>query len=351
MMPATADITERLVMTSRDLMHKGKRFESAQVDGELQMHFLPSGDRFRICTNSVALLDLAASLWEKDSNCNVNSSEPFFRLQVRDTPTSRLTPETDEEWHVHLPRVDLRLGDHLAAHLDFQTASVEGRVSARLLRDQPSLVARLLLEAPAAQFLSSRGWQVLHAAAIAGPKGAVVVRGGNGAGKSTLAAAAWQSGLILLGDESVLASKKDGSQISVTVHELVLRPDSAHLLGLHAQTIRTWNGSEEKRRVPMTPPLTPAQRQAEHLATVLLGDRNTGDRAFLLPLEAEEFRKRFQEGRIPQEDWFGNTDELAGNWARKPAYLLEGHSDLSGAAQLIASLVGVGGTRNERSPP
>ncbi len=62
-------------------------------------------------------------------------------------------------------------------------------------------VCRFLRMAPLAALLLQRGFTVFHAAAVAGPDGAVLIAGDSGAGKSTLLAALLQRGWQMLADD------------------------------------------------------------------------------------------------------------------------------------------------------
>lgn len=71
----------------------------------------------------------------------------------------------------------------------------------------------------------------IHAAAVAGPSGCVVLPGPSGAGKSTLAAAALQSGLTLLSDEAACFTAPTGTVLP-HARPLKLSLPSRHLLGV-----------------------------------------------------------------------------------------------------------------------
>src|SRR6185436_13113490 len=91
----------------------------------------------------------------------------------------------------------------LALSIDVSSAAVRARVSEALL-EAGGVGPRTVLESSTAPLFARRTFQVLHAGAVTGPAGAVVLRGPSGAGKSTLAAACQRAGLAVLGDESLL---------------------------------------------------------------------------------------------------------------------------------------------------
>jgi hypothetical protein len=199
-----------------------------------------------------------------------------------------------------------------------------------------SFLARTLLEAPAAVLLGRRGWQVLHAGAVVGPRGAAVLRGPSGAGKSTLVAAAHRAGLGVLGDESLFVSRRDPDALAASVRDLALREDSARLLGIFGSTEPAYTGREVKRRVALFDGSGPGDRRARRAATVLLGPREPGP-ARLAPLAGAAFFDAFRAGGIPQEQP-GNPDEVARAW-QSGGWLLSGAADLDGAVQLVKRFV------------
>ena len=192
------------------------------------------------------------------------------------------------------------------------------------------------VEAPAAVLLGRRGWQVLHAGAVVGPRGAVVVRGPSGAGKSTLVAAAHRAGLGVLGDESLFVSRDDPDSLSASVRDLALREDSARLLGIFDATEPAFTGREKKRRIDLFGGSAPPNRRASRAATVLLGPRKPGP-ARLAPLKGVAFLDAFRSGAIPQERP-GDPDAIANAWAAE-GWLLSGASDLDGAVRLLEDFV------------
>ena len=147
------------------------------------------------------------------------------------------------EWGVEGDRVSLAAGAHAALAVDRSLSSARGRVTEALLAAEPALCARLLLETPAAQFATPTH-QVLHAGAVAGRSGAVVLRGAEGAGKSTLVAALHRWGLRVLADESLLVDRADPDLLFPAVRDLTLRRDSAVLLDLEGVARPAFSGGE-----------------------------------------------------------------------------------------------------------
>lgn len=241
------------------------------------------------------------------------------------------------EWEVEGDRVSLAAGAHAALAVDRSLSVAQGRVTRALLAAEPALCARLLLETPAAQFATSTH-QVLHAGAVAGRAGAVVLRGAEGAGKSTLVAALHRAGLRVLADESLLVDRADPDLLFPAVRDLTLRRDSALLLGLEGIARPAFSGGEEKLRLDLFAGSSPADRSARRVATVLLGPRDPGP-ARLVPLDPEAFLALFPAGTIPQETaWGGDPARVAAAWASRGTFRLDGALDLAEAVRLVTSL-------------
>jgi hypothetical protein len=85
--------------------------------------------------------------------------------------------------------------------------------------------------------LQARGTQVLHASAVVGKTGIVVLCGVSGAGKSTLAAALMQRGHTLAADDALPFRVQGGRAYAYPLpFSLRLRPEGAALLGLSQRT-------------------------------------------------------------------------------------------------------------------
>ncbi|HUL01637.1 MAG TPA: hypothetical protein VLV16_00240 [Gemmatimonadales bacterium] len=298
----------------------------------------------RVLTDDPRILLLADRLWDRATRgaatLRLVPAPVSLAIEVSATdPAAGVPLHLDERWRVDTDDAELSLGDqHLHARIECGRGRFVARVSAALVSDHPDLVTRLLLEAPAATLLARRSYAVVHAGAVAGPAGAVVIRGAPGAGKSTVVAAAHQAGLRVLGDESMLVSRSDPDDLLSAVRDLTLLPAAARLLGLEAMTTATRSGGEEKRRVDLFSSSSPMTRRARRVATVLLGPRNDGP-ARLEPLTPETFLEEFRLGAIAQESWSGTPEHIAVHWSRRRAYRLSGAADLAGAIDLLTGLV------------
>jgi hypothetical protein len=301
-------------------------------------------DAISLRTNDPRILALADRLWDRapaGAGSALRVPAPLgFVIDVvpADDDPPRLQP-LEERWKVGTDDAELSLGDdHLHAYIDCARGLLVGRVSAGLVADQPSLVARLMLETPAAALLARRGYCVLHAGVVTGPAGAVVIRGSAGAGKSTLVAAAHRSGLSVLGDESVLAARDAPDDLLCAVRDVTLLPDARRLLALDDSLTTPVGGTEGKRRLELFSSSTPALRRARRVATVLLGSRNGGP-VRLESLTPETCLREFRRGEIAQEQWSGTPKHIAEHWSRSGAYRLSGAADLVAAVALLTDLV------------
>ncbi len=202
--------------------------------------------------------------------------------------------------------------------------------------ESPETTGRLLVEAPLAAVRAGHGWQVVHAATVVGPSGVVAIRGASDAGKSTLAAAAWAAGLETLGDESLLVRRSAHEEVVASVREVLVRPWTAAALDLDGDPFVT-PGGEPKLRLRLRP-IPVSGRSGVHAATVLLGAIERPGGARMVPLTPREFIAGFGAGAIPQELWYGSPESLVRDWAKRPAYRLEGAADLDGAVDLLGRL-------------
>jgi hypothetical protein len=341
--------------------------------------YAPPGDFVRLTSEEPRVFELADRLWEP-APADAADAIRMEILRARHSPRTRrgefgrgdfsegawkdgagasgsprrdaipFTFEENQRWVHEEHEFRCEVPGALLVTIDFATARIAARIAPRLSlllskksssslsSSLSSFLARTLLEAPAAVLLGRRGWQVLHAGAVVGPRGAAVVRGPSGAGKSTLVAAAHHAGLGVLGDESVFVSRQDPDALAASVRDLALRPDSARLLGIFGATTPAFTGREEKRRVDLFKGSTPRDRFARRVAAVLLGPRDPGP-SRIVPLAGDEFLEGFRAGEIPQERSPGDPEAVAHAWASGAGWLLSGASDLDGAVRLLKGLV------------
>jgi hypothetical protein len=327
-------------------------------------HYAPPGDLVRLTSDEPRAFELAQRLWQPTAAhpSGESISIEVARRSPRPGDPEENAPEdvlegdaaafTLEErllWVHEAVEFRCEVPGALTVRIDLAAAGVRAALSPAVSRalsnassiSSPALLsffARTLLEAPAAVLLGRRGWQVLHAGAVVGPRGAAVVRGPSGAGKSTLVAAARYADLGVLGDESLFVSRDDPDALAASVRDLAIREDSARLLDVVAVTKPAFTGRERKCRVELFNGSAPPDRYARRAAAVLLGPRDPGP-ARLVPLSGDSFLESFRAGEIPQERSPGDPDAVARAWASGGGWLLSGTVDLDGAVQLLKGLV------------
>lgn len=297
------------------------------------------GDSIRVESNDGRLPSLASRLWDRSVEDPAAGRPLTLRVAVRPGGGAGQVPDRQIAWELGETEYVASIPDLLVMRIDLAGARVEAEVTAGLLESDPSFVTRTLLEAPVAVLLCRRGYTVLHAGAVVGRRGAVVLRGAGGAGKSTLVAAAWQRGLGVLADESLLVSRGNADLLVASVRELTLLPDAERLLGLEGVTGEAFAGGEAKRRIDLFGGSEPARRLARRAATLLLGRRAPGP-ARLVNLEKGEFLAAFREGEIPQERQGGDPGAVAEAWAGRDSWRLDGAVDLAGAVAILERLAG-----------
>lgn len=100
-----------------------------------------------------------------------------------------------------------------------------------------SEVSRFLRMTPLAALLFQRGVTAFHAAAVAGPDGAVLIAGDSGAGKSTLLAAMLKRGWSVLADDLAAVDLNENGEPTVfpAFPELALWSDAMEKLGIETE--------------------------------------------------------------------------------------------------------------------
>jgi hypothetical protein len=312
-----------------------KASEKLRSNRGVRRFYSPPGDLLRIEADDRRLHELASRLWDAadDGPAAIEFRIDSFDGAAPDEEAERsvIWSPAQRAFHVAAPGlVDLRI--------DLEAARVSGRVSSKLLSQAPDLAARTVLEAPAAVLLGERGWQILHAGAVVGRRGAVVLRGAAGAGKSTLVAALHAARLSVLADESLFVSRVDPVRIAAAVRDLTLLPESLSLLPSGLRTRWAFSGGEVKRRIDLFSESAPHLREARLAAAVLLGDRNRTP-VRLVPLSPEEFEAAFRDGEFPREREAGDSGFVARAWGKRIGFRLDGGRDLHGAVSILETLV------------
>lgn len=296
-------------------------------------------DAIDLSTDDPRLLALADHLWNRRETTAGVHRPIRLDLRVEREEAGGAAGALTESWTVQPDVVELRLGQELAASADAANARVTGWTRAGLLSRDPGLVARLLLEVPVAVLLERRGYVAVHAGGVAGPRGAVVLRGAPGSGKSTLVTAAYLAGLETLGDESVLVARDDPDAILAAVRDPTLEPEAVRLLGLSDGLFPATERAGSKQRLDLLGSAHAARRFHRRVATVILGPRDDGP-AQLEPLDPNTFVREFRAGAIPEERWAEPAPGIETTWSRSGAWRLSGAADLRGAVVLLSKLVG-----------
>ncbi len=299
--------------------------------------FFPPRDSIRIDTNDARVFALADRLWERAPVSPAAAPPIVIRVGVRPGRGPQPSAERDIVWTHADEAYTIALSDILDVRIRFREAAIDAFATEGFLTETPALAARTLLEAPAAVLLSRRAFNVLHAAAVVGRRGALVIRGASGAGKSTLTAAAWKAGFDILADESLLVAREDHDELAACVRDLTLVPDAIQLLSID-DAEAAFSGGEEKQRIDLFRCSSPASRRARRRATLLLGERAPGP-ARLSALSDAEFRDVFRRGSIPEERICGNPDLICESWSQRDSFRLDGAIDLPGAIGILKLLL------------
>src|SRR5579862_3879679 len=206
-----------------------------RMSPQYEICYVVPADTIRLRTNDSRLTALADRLWERAGSAPSSTNPIELAIEVVQDAAGAAWDAGAEHWVVEADRADLTLGNVLEAKIDCARACAGARLATSLLEAEPSLAARLVLETPVGAILARRGYGVVHAGAVVGSRGAVVVRGAPGAGKSTLVAAAHQAGFGVLADEAILVDRRDPDELLAGVRDVMLLPDAARMLGLEAQ--------------------------------------------------------------------------------------------------------------------
>lgn len=131
----------------------------------------------------------------------------------------------------------------------FELSTSGRRVGAHPLGGlEPEMLRRLLIDHMIPRALATRGDLVLHASAVATPRGAVVFAGPGGAGKSTLAARMALRGHPVMADDTVRLEDRAGRTWVHPTHALLrIRDPVLPLLGEAAALTRPLEGEPGRR--------------------------------------------------------------------------------------------------------
>jgi hypothetical protein len=138
-------------------------------------------------------------------------------------------------------------------------------------------VIRYLLMTPLAALLFQQGHLVLHAAAVANDKGAVLLAGDSGVGKSTILATLCQRGWLMLADELTLVTidTLDKPTVHPICSDCILWPHTLKKLGIDAEMLP--HADANRKEVSFLPSFSSASRplQAIYCMSVDVSDEIT----------------------------------------------------------------------------
>lgn len=247
----------------------------------------------------------------------------------------RLPPEAESMVHGVLGHLEAGPRDAAAAELTVSLTGLTPRMSVRgkSLPDEPDRAAAVVVSAVDRALLGATPCLALHAAAVDGARGAVVVPGRSGAGKSTLAGACLQRGLLLVSDEAACVDP-ELDVLWPHARPLGLDQRSRDLLGLEPPAHGP--ADEERATAPLllgavADPATAATPIAvviperghkgvaaleatttsEGLAALLAACLNTGSRSAWAPERAWERLARFTDGLPVYRMRYGRPGEGA----------------------------------------
>lgn len=179
-------------------------------------------------------------------------------------------------------------------------------------------VRLFLLGSVWAALLHQRERLALHASGILTPQGAVIFMGMSGSGKSSLAAAFYQRGYPVLGDDTIaIQAGKDQILIYPTFPELRLWPDMLQTLGIPPEEVHFLRPKLQKRALP-TPlgftstaqPVRAIYLLLNHFEETLKLERFQGMQRFSTLLH-HTFREKFLGGLGVRPVHFGQVSQVA----------------------------------------
>lgn len=204
------------------------------------------------------------------------------------------------------------------------------------LPEDPDLAAAAIVAALDRAVLAATSCLTVHAAVVAGPRGAVIVPAVSGAGKSTLAGASQQAGLLLVSDESACLDP-DEDVIWPHPRPLGLDRRSRELLGLPPPDDGPLDG--ERATAPALLGAVASVTQPVVPVAVVLPDRSHSRRESLTPVGRAEALAVLLASCLnisPRREWhaeraWSRLTTLARNMA---CYRMEYGSPQEGAATL-----------------
>lgn len=174
-------------------------------------------------------------------------------------------------------------------------------IQVELLHGQhPRVMQRFVLHYCLPALLIQRGRLVLHANALAGPRGAVVLMGVSGAGKSTLHATLMRRGLPMLSDDvAVLRLGEDGRVwVLPGLRQYRLTPDTLQRLTPVAERLHPVRG-DPRQKVLARAPQTAFQAEPVPLQAIYYIEPYAGSEVSLTPVRGAAKFGKLVNGSFP----------------------------------------------------
>lgn len=160
------------------------------------------------------------------------------------------------------------------------------RLAGRPLPEDPDLAAAAIVAAVDRALLASTRCLTLHAAVVAGRRGAAIVPAASGAGKSTLAGACQQAGLLLVSDE---AACLDQDRDVLWPHPRPLGLDATSRRLLHLPAPEDGPADGERATSPaLLGAVAPVDRPVVPVAVVIPDRRDGSGPAAFTPVSTAE---------------------------------------------------------------
>lgn len=146
------------------------------------------------------------------------------------------------------------------------------------------LLSLCILGPVLAVLLHQMGHPVLHASAVAGPRGALVFMGECGCGKSTIAAALWAHGFPLVTDDVLtIIDENDSLMVAPGTPNIKILPEAARTLGYLPEELPGFSPDLDKRSLHLDTGTFPHPLPIECAFVI-----SEGDTQEIEPLSASE---------------------------------------------------------------
>jgi len=187
-----------------------------------------------------------------------------------------------------------------------------------------------------------RALQLMHAGAVGGPSGGVLIAGKSGSGKSTTTLACLDAGMLYAGDDYILARIAPEPLVHSVYGTAKLEPDNLHRFPHLRQFVSNPDDLEKEKAMIFLKDVRPAQLARSFPVRALLLPRVTGRRETTLrpatPVACLEAIAPTTILHLPggSHDAFRKISLLSRS---VPGYILDAGTDLAQIPQVIRSLL------------